>query len=95
MEKSFREGVVVIIYHHWRDERRALAALLSLVFLGGAGDLGGGELGHSLGALGDGVLGELTGEDEAHGGLISREVTVGLVVAGELGSSVAIFSKMR
>ena len=31
--------------------------------------LGGGVLGDSLGALGDGVLGELTGEEEADGGL--------------------------
>uniref|UniRef100_A0A453E3Y9 Uncharacterized protein n=1 Tax=Aegilops tauschii subsp. strangulata TaxID=200361 RepID=A0A453E3Y9_AEGTS len=30
---------------------------------------GGGELGDGLGALGDGVLGELAGEDEADGGL--------------------------
>ena len=29
----------------------------------------GGELGDGLGALGDGVLGELSGEDEADGGL--------------------------
>uniref|UniRef100_A0A453PTL7 Uncharacterized protein n=1 Tax=Aegilops tauschii subsp. strangulata TaxID=200361 RepID=A0A453PTL7_AEGTS len=31
--------------------------------------LGGGELGDGLGALGDGVLGELAGEDEADGGM--------------------------
>ena len=50
-----------------------------------AGDLGGGELGDGLGALGDGVLGELTGEDEADGGLdlTGREGGL-LVVAGEL-----------
>ena len=46
----------------------------------------GGELGHGLGALGDGV-GELTGEDEAHGGLDLPGGDGGLlVVAGELGS---------
>lgn len=48
--------------------------------------LGRGELGHGLGALGDGVLGELTGEDQAHGGL---DLAGGdrrlLVVARELG----------
>lgn len=52
----------------------------------GAKNLGRGELGHGLGALGDGVLGELTGEDEAHGGLDlpggDRRL---LVVARELG----------
>ena len=31
--------------------------------------LGAGVLGHSLGALGHGVLGQLTGEQQAHGGL--------------------------
>jgi hypothetical protein len=30
---------------------------------------GGGELGHGLGALGHGVLGELAGEEQAHSGL--------------------------
>ena len=50
-------------------------------------DLRGGELGHGLGALGDGVLGELTGEDEAHSGLDLPGGDGGLlVVAGELGS---------
>ena len=49
------------------------------------GALGGGELGHGLGAFGDGVLGELTGEDEAHGGLDLAGGEGGLlVVAGEL-----------
>ena len=47
--------------------------------------LGGGELGDSLGALGDGVLGELSGEHEADGGL---DLPGGegrlLVVLGEL-----------
>ena len=47
--------------------------------------LGGGELGDGLGALGDGVFGELPGENEAHGGL---DLTGGdgrlLVVACEL-----------
>ena len=43
------------------------------------------ELGHRLGALGHGVLGELTREDEADGGLhlAGRERGL-LVVAGEL-----------
>ena len=47
----------------------------------------GGELGNGLGALGDGVLGELTGEDEADGGLDLPGGDGGLlVVTGELGS---------
>ena len=33
------------------------------------GHLGGGELGHGLGALRHGVLGQLAGQDEAHGRL--------------------------
>jgi len=48
--------------------------------------LGGGELGHSLGALGHGMLGKLTREHQAHGGL---DLTGGdgglLVVPGQLG----------
>ena len=50
------------------------------------GNLGRGELGHGLGALGDGVLGELTGEDEADGrlDLPGRDRRL-LVVARELG----------
>jgi hypothetical protein len=48
--------------------------------------LGRGELGHGLGALRDGVLSELSGEDQAHGGLDlpggDRRL---LVVARELG----------
>uniref|UniRef100_A0A453FW86 Uncharacterized protein n=1 Tax=Aegilops tauschii subsp. strangulata TaxID=200361 RepID=A0A453FW86_AEGTS len=52
----------------------------------GDGNLRGGELGDGLGALGDGVLGELAGEDEAHGGLDLPGGDGGLlVVAGELG----------
>ena len=48
--------------------------------------LGGSELGNGLGALGDGVLGELAGEDEADGGLDLPGGDGGLlVVAGELG----------
>ena len=48
------------------------------------GRLVGGELGDGLGALGHGVLGELTGEHEAHGGLdlAGREGAL-LVVAGQ------------
>ena len=54
--------------------------------LKGSRHLVGGELGHGLGALGDGVLGELTGEDEAHGSLDLAGGHGGLlVVAGELG----------
>ena len=49
--------------------------------------LRGGELGHSLGALGHGVLGQLTGEDEADSGL---DLAAGnrrlLAVACQLGS---------
>ena len=48
-------------------------------------DLRGGELGDGLGALGDGVLGELTREDEADRGLDLAGGEGGLlVVAGEL-----------
>uniref|UniRef100_A0A8R7TSF1 Uncharacterized protein n=1 Tax=Triticum urartu TaxID=4572 RepID=A0A8R7TSF1_TRIUA len=47
---------------------------------------GGGELGDGLGALGDGVLGELAGEDEADGGLDLAGRDGGLlVVARQLG----------
>ncbi|OQU90758.1 hypothetical protein SORBI_3001G040701 [Sorghum bicolor] len=42
--------------------------------------LGAGELGDSLGALGDGMLGELAGEDEADGGLDLVECDGGLLV---------------
>ena len=45
-----------------------------------------GELGDSLGALGDGVLGELTGEEEADGGLdLAGGEGVLLVVSHEAG----------
>merc|ERR1711959_64360 len=48
--------------------------------------LGGGELGHGLGPLGDGVLGELAGEDEADGGLdLPGGEGALLGVAGEAG----------
>uniref|UniRef100_A0A453DZN0 Uncharacterized protein n=1 Tax=Aegilops tauschii subsp. strangulata TaxID=200361 RepID=A0A453DZN0_AEGTS len=47
---------------------------------------GGGELGDGLGALRDGVLGELAGEDEADGGLDLAGRDGGLlVVARQLG----------
>ena len=47
----------------------------------------GGELGDSLGALGDGVLGELTGEEKADGGLdLAGGESVLLVVADEAGA---------
>ena len=47
--------------------------------------LGGGELGHGLGALRDGVLGKLTGEDEADGSLDLARGKSGLLVdASEL-----------
>lgn len=47
---------------------------------------GGGVLGDGLGALGDGVLGQLAGEDEPHGGLDFARGDGGLlVVGGELG----------
>ena len=53
--------------------------------LGEAG-CSGGELGDSLGALSDGVLGELTGEEEADGGLdLAGGEGVLLVVADETG----------
>jgi hypothetical protein len=49
--------------------------------------LSGGKLGHGLGALGNCVLGELTGEHQAHGGLNLAGCDGGLlVVAGQLGS---------
>ena len=71
-------SVVVNNFHHW-----CAAAWLELdccwfVFRAslkerrgrwGSRRLGGGELGHGLGALGHGVLGELAGEDQAHRGL--------------------------
>ena len=45
----------------------------------------GGVLRDGLGALGHGVLGELTGEDEAHGGLdLARREGALLVVADQL-----------
>ena len=48
--------------------------------------LGRGELGHSLGALGHGVLGQLARQDEAHSGLdLARGHCGLLVVAGQLG----------
>jgi hypothetical protein len=48
-----------------------------------------GELGHGLGALRDGVLGELTRENEAHGGLdFSRGQGGFLVHAGQLHESI-------
>ena len=49
--------------------------------------LGGGRvLGDGLGALRDGVLGQLTGEDESYGGLdLARRDGRLLVVCGELG----------
>ncbi len=48
--------------------------------------LGGGELGHGLGALRDGVLGQLTGEGEADSGLdLSGRQGGLLVVAGQAG----------
>ena len=48
--------------------------------------LSAGELGHGLGALGHGVLGELTREHEAHSGLDLAGGDGGLlVVAGQLG----------
>ena len=43
-------------------------------------------LGDRLGAFGDGVLGKLTGEDQAHGGLdLARRDGGLLVVCGKLG----------
>ena len=49
--------------------------------------LGAGVLGHSLGALGHGVLGQLTGEQEPHGGLDLPGGDGGpLVVVGQAGS---------
>uniref|UniRef100_A0A8R7VDB4 Uncharacterized protein n=1 Tax=Triticum urartu TaxID=4572 RepID=A0A8R7VDB4_TRIUA len=52
----------------------------------GAAHLGGGELGDGLGALRDGVLGELAGEDEADGCLDLPGRDGGLlVVSGQLG----------
>ena len=80
-------GVVVIINHHWFASPRGARSVFVVVRENlQKRHLGGGELGHGLGALGDGVLGELTGEDEAHGGLDLAGGHGGLlVVAGELG----------
>jgi hypothetical protein len=53
----------------------------------GARLLGGRVLGDGLGALGDGVLGKLSGEDEADGGLdLAGRDGRAVVVRGELGS---------
>jgi len=47
---------------------------------------GGGELGHGLGALGHGVLGELSGEEQSHGSLDLSGGEGGLLaVAGQAG----------
>ncbi len=52
----------------------------------GACSLCGGELGHSLGALRHGVLGQLAGQDEAHSSLnLARGHSRLLVVARQLG----------
>ena len=52
----------------------------------GASSLGGGELGHSLGALRHGVIGQLPREDEAHRRLDLAGGHGGLlVVASQLG----------
>ncbi len=49
--------------------------------------LAAGVLGHGLGALADGVLGEFTGQEEAHGGLDLPAGDGGpLVVVGQTGS---------
>ena len=48
------------------------------------------EFGHSLGALGDGVLGELAGEDEADGRLdLARTKSLRLREAADVGGLVA------
>jgi hypothetical protein len=48
---------------------------------------GGGELGHSLGALGHGVLGQLTREQQADGSLdLAGRQSLLLVVSGQAGS---------
>ena len=52
-----------------------------------AGSLGGGELGHSLGALRHGMFGQLAGQDKAHSRLnLARGHSGLLVVARQLGS---------
>eukprot|EP00959_Pyramimonas_sp_CCMP1952_P428803 8980995-Pyramimonas_sp.AAC.1 len=55
----------------WRDGNFLGGGVKKTPFLGlGVSQrLGGGELGHGLGALGHRVLGELTGEHQTHGGL--------------------------
>ena len=61
------------------------STVLVCVFAGGL--LGAGVLGHGLGSLGDGVLGQLAGQQQTHGGLdLSGGDGAPPVVVGQTGS---------
>ena len=69
-----------------KEEQKVICEWFSIKKLKGTINCSGGELGDGLGALGDGVLGELTGEEEAHGSLnLAGGEGVLLVVADETG----------
>jgi len=75
---------------NWEKEQKRLGVeyVTQIAFtIQAEGARSAGELGDGLGALGDGVLGELTGEEEADGGLdLAAGEGVALVVADEAGA---------